>query len=101
MMRCKWLGAAMLAVGLTAMVGCGGSEGGLNSASPTGPSAPPAAPSLSLAGTWKGSFREPGGSSQIEIRSWTVTQSGANVSGPLVLVVDDDEGTDAIVNATL
>lgn len=103
MMRHTWIGAAALAVGLTAMVGCGGADGALSSASPTAPSpaASSAAPTLNLAGTWTGSFREPGSSSPIRIRSWTVTQSGANVSGPLVLVVEGDGGQDVTVTGTL
>ncbi len=76
-------------------VGCGGSDGG--GATPTSPTAaPPPAPSLSVAGTWTGRLTMPGESECCTITSWTATQNGANVSGPVRL--DVGEG---IVTASL
>lgn len=56
---------------------------------------PAPAPSLSLAGAWTGTLTHPRGA--VRINSWTATQSGANVSGAMVM--DVGEGT--LVNATL
>ena len=97
-MRKKWIGAAAFAMGLAVTVGCGGSEGGLSSASPTAPSA---TPSLNLAGTWSGTLSIPGESNAIHIRSWVATQSGANVTGPLIVEAGDDDGQELLVTATL
>lgn len=52
---------------------------------------------LNLAGTWTGSFTVQGQSSDsVQITSWTATQSGASVSGPMRI----QEG-DETINATL
>ena len=77
-----------------------------NNSSPTSPSSPAApASGLNLAGNWTGSFSAENGAasgSGIQLK-WTATQSGANVSGPIVLTVKDDDegGADTVVNGTL
>ena len=58
---------------------------------------PAPAPSLSLAGTWTGTLINPQSANPVRINSWTAIQSGANVSGTMVM--DVGEGT--IVNAAL
>lgn len=82
--------ALTLAAALTAACGKGDS--------PTSPSTvtttPPTA--ISLAGTWIGTLSNPRDSRPTPIRSWTAAQSGASVSGPLV--VDAGDGN---VNTTL
>ena len=70
---------------------------GDSNSSPTSPSTP----TLNLTGTWTGTFSIPGDQDPVRIRSWTATQSGASVSGPMVLVVDEEEGQEFLVNATL
>lgn len=79
--------------------GCG-SDSGSSAVTPTSPTSAPA-PTLSLAGTWTGTFSIPGDQEPVRIRSWTASQSGASVSGPMVLVVDEDQGQEVLVNATL
>ena len=87
---------------LTAVMSASCSGGGKT---PTGPTpiaanpqpAPTPAPSLSLAGTWTGTLINPQSANPVRINSWTAIQSGANVSGTMVL--DVGEGT--LVNATL
>ena len=66
---------------------CGGSS---SSSSPTAPttSTPAPAPTLSLAGTWGGTVTQPERSTPIPVTSWTATQSGASVTGPMVLNVN-------------
>lgn len=82
------------------IVGCSSDSGG--TATPTSPTSAsasasaPAAPALNLAGTWRGTFRAPGESECCAI-SWTATQSGASVSGPVSIAV----GEGGIVLATL
>lgn len=102
MVTYSWIRHIAVGAALVSAVACGDSTTG--SASPTSPS-PTAAPApvaaLSLAGTWTGSFMVPGDQEPVRIKSWTVTQDGTNVSGPLVLVVDEDAGQEILVNATL
>ena len=74
-------------------VGCGDDD---DNGTPTS-----ATPTLNLTGTWTGTFSIPGDQDPVRIRSWTATQSGASVSGPMVLVVDEEEGQEFLVNATL
>lgn len=75
-------------------VGCGDNDN-RTVTSPT--PAPAPAPTLNLAGTWTGRFTVQGETSECcQINSWTATQSGASVSGPMV--IDVGEG---LVNATL
>ena len=79
---------ALLGVCLAAAVGCSDSGNGTPTA---------ATPALSLGGTWTGSFRIPGESECCRINSWTATQSGASVSGPVAI----DVGEGQIVNAVM
>jgi hypothetical protein len=89
----------VLALTLTSIVGCGSSS----SSSPTAPSgsAAPAASTLNLAGTWTGSIAVQGDPQPTPIRSWTITQTGASVSGPAVVGVEDENGAQATVTATM
>lgn len=70
--------------------GCGGAD---SPSPPTGPTTttPPPAPApttLSVAGTWTGTLTQPERSTPIPVRSWTATQSGASVTGPMILNVN-------------
>jgi len=76
--------------------GCSG-DSGSSAVTPTSPTAAPAAPTLNVAGTWTGRFAQSGESECCAINSWTATQSGANVSGPVRI----DVGEGQIVTATL
>lgn len=60
-------------------VACGGSK---SPASP-GDQTPT---TLSLAGTWTGTMTRPLG--DLRVKSWTATQTGASVTGPMVLDLD-------------
>lgn len=73
--------------------GCGSDSGG----SAVTPTSPTSAPALNIAGTWAGNFRAPGESECCPITSWTATQTGASVSGPVRI----DVGEGQIVSATL
>jgi hypothetical protein len=92
------LRVALIALVLVSSAACGSS----GSSSPTSPSSTASgsgaasASTLNLAGTWSGTMRDPTTNEPIRISSWTATQSGAAVSGPLIVVVDADE--DGIVN---
>lgn len=77
-----------------ATVGCG-SDSGSRAVTPTSPTSAPA-PALNVAGTWTGTLTIPGESRAVPIKSWTATQTGASVSGPVV--VDAGDGN---VQATL
>ena len=76
--------------------GCS-SDSGSSSVTPTSPTSAPAAPALNVAGTWTGRFTIPGESQCCQINSWTATQNGASVSGPVRI----DVGEGQIVSATL
>jgi hypothetical protein len=95
----------VVAATLMSAVACGDSTSGI--ATPTSPSVtvtPPPAPVLSLAGTWTGRFSgENGAESDDILLTWTATQNGALVSGPIVLRVGgDDEGDEVtVVTGTL
>lgn len=89
-MRSNWVMALLASVCIVSISGCGSDE---SSSSPTSPSAPV----LSLAGTWTGSFSIPGESECCRINSWTATQTGASVTGPMRI----DVGEGQIVSATL
>lgn len=79
-----------------ATVGCS-SDSGSSGVTPTSPTSAPAAPTLNVAGTWTGRLTVPGESQCCAINSWTATQSGASVSGPVRI----DVGEGQIVTATL
>lgn len=68
---------------------CGDGNRTPSSPSPTATPAPTPTPALSLAGTWTGTLTQPERSTKpIPVKSWTATQSGTTVSGPVVLDVN-------------
>jgi hypothetical protein len=87
----------VLALALVAIVGCGSSS----SSSPTAPSAAPAATTLNLAGTWSGNIRVAGESDATAIRSWTLAQTGSSLTGPVVVIADEDNGVPVTVTGTM
>ena len=61
----------------------------------TTPAATPApAPSLSLAGTWTGTFVPVGGTSPEPV-TWVVTQTGTSVTGPFTITLNGNRGNGA------
>jgi hypothetical protein len=101
-MSSNWIVALVVGVSVVSISACDSA----NSSSPTSPSSTTSpASGLNLSGTWTGSFSSADGAasgSGIQLK-WTATQSGANVSGPIVLTVEgDDEGEeDTVVNGTM
>ena len=87
--------AMTLAAALTAACGKGDSPTAPSTVTTTPPATtttPPAAPAaISLAGTWTGALSVPGESRPIPVRSWTAAQSGASVSGPMVVDAGDED----------
>jgi hypothetical protein len=86
---------APLFLGLCFLTAACSGDSGSSASTPTSPTAAPA-PALNVAGAWTGNFRIPGESECCSI-SWTATQTGASVSGPVRV----DVGEGQIVNATL
>lgn len=86
-LRSLWLPCLALAMAITT-VACGDDK----VANPAAPSSTTTT-TLNLAGTWSGNFTEPGDNDPTRIGSWTATQTGSTVNGPLIVVVDggDDE----------
>jgi hypothetical protein len=88
----------LLAACLATAVACSDSASG--GAAPTAPS-PTAAPALSLGGAWAGTLTVEGESECCRVNSWTASQNGASVSGPLVLDVGDGQTVTATLTGTV
>lgn len=98
-----------LAAGLCLLTAaaCGSTSSGGSSSSSGNPAAP-SAPALNLAGAWSGTLasqQSNGGTDQNPNQlKWTATQSGSNVTGPLVVTASEEHsGTTEtmIFNGTL
>ncbi|MGE0444636.1 MAG: hypothetical protein AB7P99_05365 [Vicinamibacterales bacterium] len=85
-LRSLWLPCLALAMAITT-VGCGDDKVS-NPAAPSSTSTT----SLNLAGTWSGNFTEPGDNDPTRIGSWTATQTGSSVTGPLIVIADAGDG---------
>ena len=73
---------------LVASAACGDDK---SSANPAAPSS--ATTTLNLAGTWTGSLSAPGDNDATRIRSWTATQTGSSVTGPLIVIAGGGDDT--------
>lgn len=104
-MYSRWIGALLVGVSVVSISACSGDDSLSSPTSPSPTASPAPASGLNLAGTWTGKFSgENGAASDEGIQlTWTATQSGPTVSGPIVLTVHgDDEGeADTVVNGTL
>jgi hypothetical protein len=89
----------LLAACLAAAVACSDSASG--GGTPTAPSPTPAAPALNLGGAWAGTLQVEGESECCRVNSWTASQSGASVSGPLVLDVGEGQTVTATLTGTV
>lgn len=77
-------------------VACGAGSGMPEAASPASASSPPAPPAIDLAGTWAGTGVDSNsntGANGTTIVTWTVTQTGADVSGTVTTQSLDPMGT--------
>ena len=94
-MRFNWIPVSLVSICILTISACSG-----DSSSPTSPStdSPAAATGLNLTGTWTGEFKE-GSETKTGLR-WTATQTGAGVSGPLVLTFVED-GVTININGSL
>ena len=63
------------------------------------PTSPNPTPTLSVAGTWSGTLARPAGD-PLRIKSWTATQTGASVTGPMVIDVDGS-AAEVLINTAL
>jgi hypothetical protein len=84
-MTLKTVFRALLLPALVAAAACGSTN------SPTSPSGSSggSGTTINLAGAWSGTLRDPGTNDPIRVSSWTATQSGSSVSGPLIVVVEN------------
>src|SRR4249920_1427212 len=84
------------AAAFSALATCGASSEIPKTASPTSASSPPTPPAIDLAGTWAGTGVDSNsntGANGTTIVTWTVTQTGADVSGTVTTQSLDPMGT--------
>jgi hypothetical protein len=91
----KPLHCLLAVLALVASAACGDDK----VANPAAPSST-STTSLNLAGTWSGNFTEPGDNDPTRIGSWTATQTGSSVTGPLIVVADAGGGESVNVPTT-
>ena len=71
-----------------------------DSTTPTSPTLTPT-PVLSLGGAWTGTLSVAGESECCRVNSWTATQTGASITGPLVLDVGEGQTVTATLTGTV
>jgi len=88
---CRWCVRSLLISTALAAIACGSSSSSPAAPSAAAPAAAPAAPSLNLAGSWSGTLGKTNDSKPIQVK-WSATQSAASVTGPVSLVVTNNDG---------
>lgn len=102
MKRFWWIQSLVLGVSLAMTAACGSSGSSANPASAS--SAAAATPSINLSGTWTGKLANVNGGQNdptAPAATWSASQSGSAVTGPLSLVLTDDGGTKRTIAGTL